>query len=319
MKAFLLCSFLLVTAPFASANGFDAKHVPANARWVAHLDVESLLHSQLFTAVTHGHGSLHADVDLHEIEQQFGIDPLKDVRGITVYNAGPGEQDTALLVTASARVEELTAKLSAVEGHASIQVGNRTVHTFQEDGATWYGSIEAGSGNDERLVVLARGEDLYTRALELALGQGKSLASSPTPAIRAKPAAGSILFAAASQNLAELANLGAEQASAVARLAKAFVLDLGEQSGMLSLRLVIDTQKPEDALRVQQVFQGASALLSLMGQDPEQGERIQRLLGALRFDASGSQMTASFRYAVSDLLLELQALDDESNEDDGGK
>jgi hypothetical protein len=317
MKPAWILSGLLACAPLAHADVLDARRVPAEVRWVAHLDLEALARSSLFATIR-AHPDFGAEIDFAEIEANFGLDPLKDVRGITVYRAGEGEEDVVAVCSGNARIEQATAKLAAMPGHRLAEVGGRAVHVLGEGADTWYAHVRAQPEGSDRVIVLAHGEALLTLGLAVLDGQAPSLATAAKPGIRAKPAPGSILFAAASQSLAELTDLGDEQASAVARLAQAFAFDVGEERGNLFASLVIDTERPEDALRVQQVFQGASALLALVGGDPETSARLQRLAAALRFEATGTRMTAGFRYPVAELFAELAAFDEDGDHDGDG-
>ncbi len=309
MKSVLLLAALLTLAPSTRAGGLDAKRVPADARWVAHLDVEALLRSKLFAELKEAKPALEADVDFDEMKAKFGIDPFRDLRSLTVYCAGATSDDTVAVLVGSEKFDQATTALAAMDGHRTLDVGGHLVHVLGDDGETWYASVSTPPGGSDRVVVLAKGQKLLEQGLGVLEGRIASLANADAASIRARPQPGSIAFAACSQNLAELADIGSEQASAVARLAQAFVLDVGEDRGALFARLDITTQKPEDALRVQQVLQGATALLSLVGGDEAASARIQHLVAALRFESTGTQMSASFRYAVRDLIDDLQALD----------
>ena len=83
-----------------------------------------------------------------------------------------------------------------------------------------------------------------------------------------------------------------EPVSAVAKLAKTMALDVGEVRGELFAHVALDTRKPEDAQRIQQVLQGAVALVALMG-DEEHAEtrtRLQHLLEALHLSVSNTRV-----------------------------
>jgi hypothetical protein len=312
MKSLSLLAALIFLAPLARAGGLDAKRVPADARWVAHFDMEALLRSQLYTELKEAKPTLDADIDIDEMKVEFGIDPIHDLRALTVYCAGTTSDDTVAILVGNEKIDQAAARLGATDGHRVLDVGGHVVHVFGEHEETWYAYVGAAPGGSERVVVLAKGQKLLEQGLAVLEGKTPSLATADNALIRAKPQPGSIVFAASSQSLAEFGDIGSEQASAVARLAQSFVLDVGEDRGALFANLEITTQKPEDALRVQQVLQGATALLSLVGGDEGASARIQHLVAALRFESLGALMTARFRYPVRDLIGDLEALDDEA-------
>jgi hypothetical protein len=312
MKSVCLLLALLVLAPSTRAGGLDAKRVAADARWVAHFDMEALLRSKLYTELKEAEPSIDAHIDVEEMKAEFGIDPLHDLRSLTVYCAGTKSEDTVAILVGNEKLDQAEARLGALDGHRTLDVGGHLVHQFGEHDETWYAYVSTPAGGSDRVVVLAKGQKLLEQGLAVLDGRAANLATADGASIRAKPQAGSIVFAACSQSLAELGEIGSEQASAIARLAQSCVLDVGEDRGELFANLAITTEKPEDALRVQQVLQGATALLSLVGGDEGASARIQHLVAALRFESLGSMMNARFRYPVRDLIEDLQALDDES-------
>jgi len=93
---------------------------------------------------------------------------------------------------------------------------------------------------------------------------------------------------------------------------------VGEDRGALYAHAIVDTKSPQDALKIQQVLQGAVALVGLMSDEPGIGAHLSSLVGALRFQCTGSRVTADFRYDVKALLEIFAELEKHSDDDEDG-
>lgn len=308
---------LFLLTPLAAAGTLEPRHVAADARWVAHLDVEALARSSLLDVLAESGHDVRAEIDLEGLRAKLGLDLLADLHSATLYCAGPSSEDVVAVLATTAAVDDAMLKLDGL-GARKIDLGGRAVHVLGEGRDAGYAAVLPGAGAEQRVVVLGKSEPLLLRGLAVLDARAPSLAQPVANSVRTRPAPGSIVFAASAQNLAELVDLDAGQASTVARLAQSFSFDAGEDRDALFAELRIETQSPEDALRVQQVGQGVVALLALAGQDPSVAQPLQRLTSALRVEAAGTRVQASFRYGLRQLVDELRALD-HAGEDDGGR
>lgn len=87
---------LLALAGTAVAGPIAENHVPADAPWVAHFDVEALLASPMMAAIQNGDNFDIKDFTA-EIKEQTGIDVDADLSGITVYGLD-GFDDNAVVL-----------------------------------------------------------------------------------------------------------------------------------------------------------------------------------------------------------------------------
>lgn len=314
--ALLVFASLGAFAPYATAGALDKSRVPADARWVAHVDVDLLTHSALYSAFEK-EAHVKADVDLDEFRMATGLDPLHDVASLTVYCAGKTAAETVVLLSGTDKLDGALAHLQKLEGYHSEQAGARTLHTWGNGGDAWYGFLEHREASAERLVVLAKHKEDLLRAIAVVEGTSASLSNAHSASIQASPAPGTILFAAAGDRFSELGQFGG--ASAVSKLARGLVLEIGEDRGQLFGNLAIETRTAEDAQKIQQVLQGTVALVGLMGDDVDRDtrSRLQRMVGALRIDSAGTRATASFRYDIKTLIEDLRALDASDHDADG--
>src|SRR5258706_15012782 len=98
MRHLIACIALLLLAPLASAGPVNSKHVPADAKWYLHLDLEAAKETALFNQVL---DAVKLQFPIEEVVAQLkagiGGKPLTDTTAVTVYNHS-FEHDVAAVV-----------------------------------------------------------------------------------------------------------------------------------------------------------------------------------------------------------------------------
>ncbi len=322
-KLSLIVAGTVLLAPHARADVLHKSRVPAGARWIAHVDIERLLGSELFTAIKNESGA-DFEIGLDDIDELCGLNPMTDIKSVTFFSTNESDEHTVGVITISSNVDNALACFQREEGYHTLQVGARTLHSWSkgvegDSSGAQYGYILPIAGSTDRIALVAGKPDALIECAEVIENGAPSLASSANPNLSASPSTGSILFAAAGEPLARLADI--PPASAIVKMAQAWTFEVGEVRHSLYADLWIKTSTSEEATQVQQILQGATAMLSLLANDPAIRPNVQSLMSALQFNANGNQMTAQFRYNVQELLGLLKALDhhdgDESDEDGG--
>ena len=311
---------LSLLAPVATAGGLQKSRVPGGARWVVHLDVEAMRASRIYEAVHEASGrdgTNDMDEHLSEVRMFLGLDPTTDFKSVTLYCAAQSEERCVAVLAGNAKVDAALDRLKAMANYHTSAVEGRSLHTWGDEGDRWYAYVHRKDGSEERVVVASQDRAELARGIAVLEGDAESLASADQPGIRGTPASGSILFAAAGESLRELSEV--EPVSAVAKLAKTIVLDVGEERGALRAHVGLDTRSAEDAQRIHQVLQGAVALVGLVGNEHEDlRSRLQPLVDSLRLSSSGTRVDVDFRYDVESLLSDLKSLHDVGERIDHG-
>jgi len=296
-------------APPASA-GIDRAQVDATAKWVAHVDVEAFRATQLFQEIKAADKEGELDKALGDVESQHGIQLLEDVFSFTAYGTRLGDEHGVVLVQANAHAE--AALTAAQEKH-----GAKSLRIRERDCVQWGAGVEDGfscllpATGERRQIVLTKTQGDLEQALDVLDKKRPALDSQPQSDLYAPPAAGSFLFVAASGILEELAGPHGhdiKQVSAAARLAKGLRVELGEASGNVYLDLRLRTEKPEDAQRIQKVFEGLLALPGILHGGSELGEVLDRLTQAIKVEALNEIAHVRFQYAAKALFGEIQKL-----------
>jgi hypothetical protein len=303
---------VLLLAPAAVAGGLQKSRVPAGARWLVHLDVESMKRSKLYDVVHQASGESgtnEMDAGIEHVRMFAGLDPTMDFQSVTLFCASSSPESCVAVLAGNANIDTALEKLRSLASYHTTPVGNRSLHTWGNGHETWYAWVRRPEGSDERVVVASQDSDEVVREIALLEGSGETLAAASRPSIAARPSAGSILFAAAGENLRELGDV--QPVSAIAKLAQAIEVDVGEDRGDLRVHVGLDAHSPEDAQRIHQVLQGAVALVGLAGVEHEEvAAKLQPLVEAIRLGVSNSRVDADFRYDVQTLFDSLKSLDD---------
>src|SRR5262245_41275650 len=86
-------SFTATTSTPARSDELKRERLPADVDFVVHIDLEGFKQTELWKHISEKSGGLEAEIDeLHEIRTRFGIDPLTDVRAVTLFKT-QGEED----------------------------------------------------------------------------------------------------------------------------------------------------------------------------------------------------------------------------------
>lgn len=295
--AFAAASLLLALP--VEAGGFDAERVPAGARAVVHVDVAGLQRTALWRMA--GELGLHAELDeLGELEREFGVNPLRDVRSVTIWDTtGTGEGKAAVLVT-GARIDAALERLQGAPQYRSVESDRLRVHAWDDGDDMSVFAFVHPTGDDERVVILSDRTDILIEGIRVLFGQAPSLADTPAAAITARPSAGSLVFVALTQGLPGAD--WAHEASAVLGLAEQVVLDVGESREMLFAHASIWTKSLEDAQNLNDILEGLRALGRLaLGRAEDVPPQLPEWLGNLRFGHRGNVVEVDFEIAVEEL------------------
>lgn len=308
----LLLSLPLLFTCGSSGDGLRKERLPADVDFVMHLDLEGLKATDMWQLVQKD-GKFHVDFDeleeLGEVEERFGLNPLTDVRAVTLYKVEKEEDPTVVLLSTSTKVDAALERLKSERGYRRLSEGKIELHTWQEashDDEAVFAYLH-GSG-EERVVVLASKRDSAVRAARVLRGEDISLARSGT-GLTVTPQAGSFLYMSAS-GLPEMDEFA--PASQALGLAQGLQFDVGEAGGLLQAHLALATADNEKAFHLSNTVNGLLSLAYLMGE--ELGEALE-LLSGVRVRAKGPQVSLDFEFELERLVEILGALNDQRDQD----
>lgn len=316
MKILLLAG-LGWLAPFfaptvlAPSDELKRERLPADVDFVVHFDLEGFKHTELWRHVAESSNGLgnHVNLDdLDEFRERFGIDPLRDVRAVTLFKTRTEEDPTVVLFSTTPAIDEALRKFQSEPGHRLLVDSGIELHSWAEDDAdadAVFAYVHAAP-SQERVVILSSNRASAVRAARILRGEEPSHAQGGS-LLTLAPARGSFLYLAA----AEIPHLDEfTPASQVFGLAQGIQVDLGEAGGFLRGHMGVTTNSPEDALNISNVANGLVSLARLAGN--ELGEWME-LLSGLRLNTRGSELTLDFEYGVQRLLQILDSLEDDED------
>ena len=316
--ALLLSHAAATTGPErAPANELRREYVAADAGMVFHLDADALKTTTLWRFAMDEAGPFGVQHELDELEEfkaEFGLDPLTDVKSVTVYGSSLEQDPSAVLIRVSERLDDALAVLKMQDGYRTIREGGFELHTFADGGDDVVAFIQELRGGD-RLVVLSESVEQTIRAARVVRGDAASLADDAGAALRAKPAPGSFLYVEVAGGLPGMHEF--EPASQVFGLAQGIQFDVGEAGGSLFIHAALATGSNENAMDVADMVDGLLALarIALRAEDWAPREATN-LLRALRVNARGNMVTIDFEYDVRALLETLKSLDEGDDYED---
>jgi hypothetical protein len=301
MKHPILATAALLVPALAAHDGVQRERLPADVELVLHLDLEGLQKTELWKHLAQGEFDIEEEIDaLDELRRRFGIDPLIDLRSLTVYQLQGEDEPSVALFTASTRIEEALRELQKQAGYRKVEQSGIELHAWQEEG-------EHGESvfaylyplpNGDRVAVVASSAEHAARGARVLRGEEENHGSGGGP-LSIQPAPGSFLYLAASTlpGLEEFT-----PASRVYGLAQGIQVDLGEAGGFLHGRVAVSTGSPEDARNVADVVQGLRALASLAAHEGPKLESLHELLGAVGIETRGNDVVLGIEFEVARLV-----------------
>ncbi|MBP1661568.1 MAG: hypothetical protein H6P95_2760 [Candidatus Aminicenantes bacterium] len=232
MTAALLAAALFWAVP-AFPGTIPASIVPESARWIAHLDMEKFVATELFMLLEKD-GKFQ--IKSRDVDRWLKMDVTKDVKGVTVFGFGPGDDQIVFAVAGKFDKAGLIAMVEADKDHQKTAYGAYTLYSS--------GSDEYGAFINDNLIVFSEGKAVIEKVLDTAGGKAKTFAGTPLSASLKDVPAGAFL----SGVLPDLGSLGKEigQSKVLDKASGLFFL-AQEKKETLLVRLQVTAESPESA------------------------------------------------------------------------
>ena len=293
-----------VMASAALAGPIKTSDVPAKSSAVVHVNLEALLDSDIGEFVLE-----HADGlgELDEVRREIGIDPLKDIRDVTVCLLGDDEEDVVVLATVSDALEDVLDKLDEFGDEIDHDVRHRyggDLHTFNMDGNEVAALVREGRGGYR--IAISPNADLLKIVGETIDGDRDSIRGRDHDLGR---------FGGNDNAFVQLVvfDLGdlpmhADLPSQIAGKINGVIAEIGEDDGQVFCNARIGVEDEDDAENLVRLANGASAFLELAksmneGHDEEIAMAME-LLKNLRIKSDGSVIDIRLKLDT-DMVMEL--------------
>ncbi|MGA2068901.1 MAG: hypothetical protein ABSG86_28360 [Thermoguttaceae bacterium] len=287
MRVLGLASLVLAVGLVASAKAapLDIKQVPAGATWVVHVDVDAIRASAVVQKAYAQCVEKHKDAvekGLAKARQHLGMDPVKDLHGITLYGPKLGEHKGVMIVWADVDQKVLTEKFDKVPEHKMTPYGKYQVGSVTHKGKMGQHTV-AGAFWKPGATVVASSVEEVEAALDTLDGKKPALEAR---GLLAHPPAGATLVA----RVTGIADAKLPCKSPLPKQIESFRLAMGENQGQSFLSVKVTTKTPETAQQIEKIVEGGKALAGL------------RHMG----DAAASKIIDQFKVSVSDKTVAVE-------------
>lgn len=242
----LLTGFALLLAFPLWSGTIPASIVPEGARWIAHLDMEKFVATDLFKYLDEDG---RFEFRVRDVERWLKIDIPRDITGVTLFGLGPDEDDAVFALAGKFDKARLMTLLDLDEDHREYAHGAFTIHSMDDD--------DFGAFVNDNLIVFSNDRGALEKALDAAGGKAKTFASSKLAAALKEVPAGAFL----SGVVEDLSGLGKEinQSKLVEKASGLFFMAQEKQS-VLHIRVQMEADTPENSKNIADLVQGLIAL-----------------------------------------------------------
>jgi hypothetical protein len=290
-------------ATLAWAGPLDKTVVDEGAKWVVHVDVEAVTASTFGDFIRNAENGL--DDAVAKAKLQFGLDPLNDVKSLTIYGLSPEDEDGLVLVLTTPAADDLAQRLPQA-GMTDFKMEVRdgvSFYSWSGQDQTWHLAVLPREA--ERMLVLAGTSQSLADGISVVNGERASLVKVAEGPLAAAPRPGSLLFVAAT---------GLESAkkfrAGMLRQARTLMVDMGEvtegsQREMYG-EVQLGTAGTQNAAQIQQMLQGMLAFGAMMMQQQGHDAEACRAMQDVKVTTEGGVVTITCRQKSTEVADQLR-------------
>lgn len=244
MTLFLVCPGALPAAPISRTQ------IPADSKWVIHLDVHQFAASQTCRLLTSGQAdSQRFQAMLAHYRDLLGVDPLKDISSLTLFgNQVTGDKGVAL-ISGSLNAKQMTRQFSTYPKYTTKKSGKLTLQTWTDKTS---GKPLWASFYNSRQLILSSDEFSLINTAWVLDGDKPNLASSKAGSLPFPAAQPGSFFTAVTKGYS-----GTNPTQAmILRNTESANMQLSENAGVVDGLVLLNADSPETATQIHQVLNG---------------------------------------------------------------
>jgi hypothetical protein len=300
------CLIGMSKSPTTYAGDLNASHVPADAKWLIHVDYESLSSSPMWQKIR-DEKPIVAKMLQGMMKQRYGIDLTTDLKSITMFSSDYKIYTGTVIVHADYDTPKIEERMKQALDHRTTTFNDHTLHTVT---LSKQASTDDGPSGDEEMTLVMVDKNTLLLASSVAnaqenlkrmAGEGESLKGKPSELLTDKADKAWIYGSAI--HLGELKNHPVSMP--VIAQHERITWSLGEQSdGKIYEKAELVGQSEEVAKKMKKVLDGAVAFETLSA---EGSESLMALVKDVKVKQDGK--TAMFEWSGSSEQV-VAALDD---------
>jgi hypothetical protein len=255
ITAAICASFLVPVA--GRADPFDPKMIPADAKWVAHIDFDAARNTKSFAAVR---DEMMTNEDfrakLDQIKDLTGLSIPDDVNDITLFGKASGDDAGVVIVHGKVDQAKTTESLGMAEQFDTKKHGKYDVYTWldKDKNQTMWGAFHDGS-----TVIIGHSETNIEAALDAMDGKGESLKADSRLAEGAKA---QVLIYVAAKDIPQLQGAGGKPNPIAASVDSAWI-SLSEKDDTANARADLRANSADNASNVRSLLEGLKGMLGV--------------------------------------------------------
>lgn len=216
MMSFVVVPVVMVLlAPSAPAGPLDPAHVPADAKWVIHVDFKALGQTKVAEQVRQNRRQLLFAARTW-LQNRYGVDPREDLDSLTAYGNSYEAHTGTLILRANFDQQKVQARLEQKPNVQKMSLGDYTVYTIPVEHPQRYNREAANKADateaeraaqkhartmhvvlmDGKTMVVTSSRDRVQGALDLVKGTATAVAKKDMPLL-SKLSEGTIFYGAA--------------------------------------------------------------------------------------------------------------------------
>ncbi|QDT73287.1 hypothetical protein [Lacipirellula limnantheis] len=279
-----------------SAAPLNLAHVAANAKWVAHLDLDAVRASTVVQRAWEKGTTKHPEAKnrLATVSAMLGMDPTKDIHGITFYGAGYGKAAGVMIIAGEMNSERLLGLAKVIPGRETTKQGDRELHSWRKGAKT-----VAAIFQSEKLLIIGASADDVGAALQVIDGDAESIAADGPLGGNIPPGTTFLLRADG------IAGAKLPCRAPVVKLIDSLRMVTGESEGTSFFRARLEMTNRDATELGLQAVKGWQAQGNLLCPD----ELGRKFINALRPTAEGETLTLLWNAPADDVWNALQNLE----------
>ncbi len=293
---------MLAAAVMATACGFggvgqaaplDPATVSADAKWLIHVDFDAAHESKVVNRI-HDEALQHegAKKMLAKIQDAVGMDPHKDIHGVTLYGTNFKMHSGVLIVYAHADHEKVIALLKKHSDYKVSKEGDVEVHSWTEHHGEHQQKMQVAFPKSDVAVAASSEDDL--KAALATLG-GKGGLGSSSPLLGDAPKGTIFRMAVVGINKIEMPI----KMPIIEKIEQVSVV-IGEHDGQSFDHTKVKTTGEDTAKEMKSVAEGFRGMADLHLGD--RAPEIKKLIDAAKIEASGATLTIDWTGSADDVI-----------------
>jgi hypothetical protein len=250
--AFLAVSlaFWAVSSTLISAAPLAKNQIPADSKWLIHLDMNQFADSQTckLLLANPSEGKRFRTM-LQHYQNLLGVDPLKDITSLTLFgNEVTGSRGVAL-INGSLNPKQITKLFSSYPQYLTKKNGRVTLHSWTDKST---GKAIWASFYSSKQLILSSDEFSLLNTAWVLDGEKPSLGNIKTTPLPFPPPQNGNYFTAVTKGFSGTTPTQAM----ILRNTQSATMQLGETANIVDGAILLNADSPESATQIQQILNG---------------------------------------------------------------